>query len=423
MNRIYKSLALIGVLGCSSENSRSETLLTEATDGSSDVFQSTGGSLNSRGSPGGAPSLSGTGGSLGFSDGSISSPSAADLPGKLAPTRETAQALLDRLAVLYQDYAAAADPQGSHRITGRIKDGDPVAHTHVRVGQEWEILVTPGWLALPKMTVDVLALSSCHEMGHFVGGFPFKGPRRRVDDGTAVAAEGQADYFATKDCLPRLWAEDGSSNAAAFAELDSSQRELCTKAHSDPKSQALCGRILITALQAAQIYHEEAVKQSKRSNSGEGKADPDGVTAEGAADPKLETPDPSVVPRTYTAHSNAQCRLDTMVAGVLCDVKAVGTTIPGYVPPYGRFSAASQDAARPFACQDGPGARPKCWFHPNTQEFDCTEFQAPQCVMQNGHAAIRSCDPIAGLTYFQCQMDQICRPDADGNPECVSDDE
>jgi hypothetical protein len=327
----------------------------------------------------------------------------ADLPGKQAPTRETAQSLLNRIAGLYQDYAAAAEPPGSHRLVGVIREDDEVPHTYAQFGEEWRIVVTPAWLAYPTMTVDLLALTSCHEMGHFVGGFPFKGTSR-VEDGTASASEGQADYFATKDCLPRLWADERDSNAAAFAELDASQRELCTKTHSDLPSQHLCARALLTSLHAAQIFHKEYVQQFPS----------DAVDA-----PKLETPDLSVVSRTRTGRSNGQCRLDTLVAGIQCNVKAAGTTIPGYLPPYGTFSDASQNAARPFACQEGPGARPECWFYPDTRAFDCTEFEAPECVVENGVAAIRSCDAIDGLTDSPCFPNEICQPDADGFPSCV----
>ena len=413
MNRLCRLLALGAALGCSSENPES-TPLSGSTDGAQNPRESNGGGArNSLGSQAGAPNLSGTAGApsasgaagvpSGLSDGGASSLPGADLPWKLAPTRETAQSLLDRIATLYQDYAAAAEPKGSRRVVGVIRDDDPVAHTHAVFGENWEIDVTPGWIAYPSMTVDVLALTSCHEMGHFVGGFPFKGSSK-ADQGSASAAEGQADYFATKDCLPRLWANEQSRNAAAFAELDSSERELCTRAHSDLQSQELCARLLITALHAARIFHDEYLAQQP---------------SDAVDEPKLETPDPRIVTGTRTGTLDGQCRLDTMVAGIQCDVKAVGTTIPGYLPPYGVFSDASQEAARAFACQNGPGARPRCWFYPDTRGFDCSAFGPPQCVVENGVPGIRSCEPIDGPTLSSCFPNELCLPDADGNPSCV----
>jgi hypothetical protein len=325
------------------------------------------------------------------------------LPGKLAPTRETAQAVLDRIVALYQDYAAASEPQGTHRLIGRIRDWETVAHTHAVLGQEvWEIYVTPGWLAYPTMTVDILALTSCHEIGHLVGGFPFKG-NALDEDGSASAAESQADYFATKDCLPKLWANERDSNAAAFAELDPSELELCSKAYSDVQSQELCARILITAVQAAQIYHQQFISERKPSVP--------------APAPELATPDPRIVTKTATGSLDGQCRLDSMVAGIQCDVKESGTTIPGYLPPYGQNSAASEQAARPFACQEGPGARPRCWFYPGTQEFDCTGFESPRCIIENERAGYYTCTTKEGPLFSDC-FPYECLTAADGNPSC-----
>jgi hypothetical protein len=383
MNRLCHLLVLVGALGCSSEASESKSPFSESTDEARAVPEST---AESKLSPG--------------QDASGLPP--AKLPWKVAPTREAAQAVLDRIARLYQNYATAAEPSGTHEIVGVIRDDDLVPHAHAIFGKTWEIDVTPAWLAYPAMTVDTLAFTLCHEMGHFVGGFPFKGGSR-VADGSASAAEGQADYFATKDCLPRLWADERNSNAAAFIELDASKRELCTKAYSDLRSQRLCARLLITALQAAPILDKEYQKQFP--------SDP-------VANPKLETPDPNVISKTRTGTLQGQCRLDTMVAGSLCNVKALGTTIPGYLPPYGEFSAASQEAARPFACQEGPGARPKCWFHPDTHEFDCTAFGAPRCLVENGVHGFRTCDKLDGPTFSECAPTEVCLSDADGFPSC-----
>jgi len=329
------------------------------------------------------------------------SPPGAGWPGKLAPTRETAQAVLDRITALYQDYAAAAEPKGTHRLIGTFHEDDHAPHAHALLKTVWEIFVTPALLAQPGMTVDFVALLSCHEMGHLVGGFPFKGAQV-ADAASAPAAEGQADYFATKDCLPRLWADERSSNAAAFTELDSSERELCTSAFSDRQSQELCARLLITAVQAAPYDHQEYLAQK----------------LEGAAcgDPKLTTPDPHVVTKNRTGTLDGQCRLDTMVAGIQCEVKASGTTIPGYLPPDG-ISTASEEAARPFACQGGAGARPKCWFHAGTPSFDCTGFESPRCLVEDGKVGYYTCNTTSGPLFSDC-FPYECLTDADGNPSC-----
>ena len=412
MNRVCSLLALAAALGCSSENSGSKRPLDESASGTPTVRQSSAGSANSPESNGGglnfsgatsAPNGSGSaGGGLGFSGGGAAGLGAA-WPGKLAPTRESALAVLDRITTLYQDYAAAAEPQGTHRLIGTINEGDLVPHAHANIGALWEIYITPNLLTHPTISLDMVALLSCHEIGHFVGGFPFKGDGVEAY-GTMSAAEAQADYFATKDCLPRLWADELGSNAAAFAELDSSERELCTKAYGDQRSQELCARLLFTAVQIAPFYHQTYLAQ--------------GLAGAAHVDPSLTTPDPNIVSKTVTGTVDGQCRLDTMVAGIQCQAKGSGTTIPGYLPPYGEYSTASAEAARQFNCQDGAGARPKCWFNPDDQGFDCTGFEHPRCVVDDGgQVGFYECHTARGPTFSSCTPYE-CLTDADGIPSC-----
>ncbi|WP_437959405.1 hypothetical protein WME76_06940 [Sorangium sp. So ce119] len=334
-------------------------------------------------------------------------PSAGTRP----PTGEEAEAILDRVVALYQDHAAAANPAGTHDISWRIDwDSDAVsAHVLLKPGEDWTIEVTKGYLTVSSMTTEVFALTMCHEMGHFIGGFPFKTSRGGNSTGalgTSVSSEGQSDYFATKDCLPRLWANETEANAAAFAELDPSARERCTTATSDLASQQLCGRILLASLQTGRFYEEQAVLQAPRE----------------LVYPRFDTPDTTEVAVTKEGHPESQCRLDTLVAGAVCSVKATGTGIPGFVPPYGEYSAASEDAARPFACQTGPGARPRCWFQPDPVVTDCSELGEAACVVEDGVHGVRYCGTTSGVDYYWCFADEVCKTSRDGFSDCYAPD-
>lgn len=66
----------------------------------------------------------------------------------------------------------------------------------MEMGDEFwhHITVFGGFAKQPFMTADALAVTICHEIAHGLGGEPFK------ESGST--AEGQADYFATKTCLP-----------------------------------------------------------------------------------------------------------------------------------------------------------------------------------------------------------------------------
>lgn len=63
-----------------------------------------------------------------------------------------------------------------------------------------QLLVYRGMAHRREIDPDSLALIVCHELGHLYGGAPLK------PEGKYIAAEGQADYFATRYCLRRALA-------------------------------------------------------------------------------------------------------------------------------------------------------------------------------------------------------------------------
>jgi hypothetical protein len=82
------------------------------------------------------------------------------------------------------------------------------------------------------VTVDGVALIVCHEIGHGLGGWP-----TQLSD-PHVSIEGQADYFATKDCLQQfflLWSDD---NVTVTAEI----MQLCQQYYQTPLELKLCYR-------------------------------------------------------------------------------------------------------------------------------------------------------------------------------------
>lgn len=67
----------------------------------------------------------------------------------------------------------------------------------------WQVTVTGGLARQPDLTPDALALIVCHEVGHHLGGFPFRPATVPVME-TWAANEGQADYFSTEACSRKL---------------------------------------------------------------------------------------------------------------------------------------------------------------------------------------------------------------------------
>ncbi|MEC9281473.1 MAG: hypothetical protein VX642_02080 [Bdellovibrionota bacterium] len=69
-----------------------------------------------------------------------------------------------------------------------------------------QLLVYRGMAHRREIDPDSLALIVCHELGHLYAGAPLK------PEGNYIAAEGQADYFATRYCLRRALATINPEN-------------------------------------------------------------------------------------------------------------------------------------------------------------------------------------------------------------------
>jgi hypothetical protein len=179
------------------------------------------------------------------------------------------------------------------------------------------VAIMAGNLHKPSMTMDSLRLLICHEVGHFLGG----GPRRIAidpnEDQTWNVVEGGADYFASLQCLKRvLMGQDHSATPV---------HPRCAAAFKGADEQGICSRSLAAAETLVKFFAE--VKKVPFTFS-------------------IDTPDPTQTPSTWAHHPELQCRLDTYVAGALCDADPNVTLSP-------------TDLAH-GTCDD----RPRCWFNP-----------------------------------------------------------
>lgn len=186
------------------------------------------------------------------------------------------------------------------------------------------IVIKGGLVRHPLMTRDALTAIICHELGHQFGGAP-KQKRGQTDLRSWSSAEGQADYYATAQCLPHLFSEENPERGVTeFIDEKSHEqlREVCDSTY--------CERAALAALQMARVFASLRL---------------------GTPEPSLQTPDPTQVYQTDLGHPNPQCRLDTMISGIYCE-KARDRKFDDRDPFYG-------------ACSSQPGGRPACWFHPD----------------------------------------------------------
>lgn len=203
-------------------------------------------------------------------------------------------------------------------------------------GKRWIVSMFGGLARRPEITADGFALVVCHELGHHLGGFVFKGERW-------ASAEGQSDYFATHSCAKMIWGEDSAVNAQASNTVDSTARSACNKAWNKTADQNLCYRVAMASHSLATLL------------------------AFGNGQPKFDKPDQKQVSTTYLNHPAAQCRLDTYMSGGLCNVGFDINVIPAKGHKEGQSSLAAEKEAAKYSCASArqtEGNRPRCWFKP-----------------------------------------------------------
>jgi hypothetical protein len=202
--------------------------------------------------------------------------------------------------------------------------------------KKWFVRIWGGVPKFPSTTRDTFTLTLCHEVGHHLGGYPFYSH----DKSEWAAAEGQAEYWSTQACARRLWKREKTVNAT-YSNVENSG---CERVFSDTEEVDLCKRIY----RATEIQAELIGKISK------------GKT------PSIKRRDNSVVKELFVAHPNAQCRVDSMLMGLLCARDFDLSLIPGRANELGQNTISSEAEARSSSCfkVDGfeTGARPRCWF-------------------------------------------------------------
>lgn len=157
--------------------------------------------------------------------------------------------------------------------------------------REHNLFLFGGYARIPGMTPDLVMATLCHELGHGIGGAPLK----KKKDPEPISAEGQSDYFAYRFCLERMFKRVPAK--APVVAVSSYVEILCRSQSRDSASLEFCYRGFQTLEVERMVF----------------KKSPNGETS-------YETPDTSVVSEvndSETYYPSAQCRIDTMMAGLL----------------------------------------------------------------------------------------------------------
>lgn len=198
-------------------------------------------------------------------------------------------------------------------------------------GSTWEVNMYGGLARRKEVTKDGFAMVVCHEVGHHLAGYSFYGETEWA------ASEGQSDFWATQVCARRVFA--GSKTKQAVSKFATQQ---CDKKFKDATERSVCYRTADASQSLANLLS---------------------VLNDGDV-PKFTTPDRTEVRVTDPTHPQAQCRLDTYLAGALCGSEWKESLIPGKRFADRTSPAAEREAAK-YGCfkeSDGLAAHPRCWF-------------------------------------------------------------
>lgn len=199
-----------------------------------------------------------------------------------------------------------------------------------REGNVWIIRVLGGMARHHFVTEDAFILLLCHEMGHHVGGAP---KSSTLFSTSWSSNEGQADYYASLKCMRKLLSSQDNMRIIQNTQVPTTVRSRCSTSFQDPQESALCVRSSLAALSLAKFFNRGAETHTPVA---------------------FDTPDLSRVRRTSHKHPEAQCRLDTLFAGSVCETKV--------------SSDVSDEEEVSGSCHENLGnkigLRPLCWFSP-----------------------------------------------------------
>lgn len=178
-----------------------------------------------------------------------------------------------------------------------------------------EIYISKGMLSYQFMNPRLLNMILCHELGHYIGGAPksFRGKTKRRG---WSSAEGQADYFSTSKCIPKMF-NDGILTLMDIHSTKSCDTLICHNMHKLSFDISVFYASLKT----------------------------------GSVNISKELRDSFVVRKTIYTHPRPQCRFDTLLSGAQCSFK---------------YNESFDDSdAFIGSCMDDfvkVNDRPECWF-------------------------------------------------------------
>lgn len=152
------------------------------------------------------------------------------------------------------------------------------------------IFLFGGFIRLEGMSLDALALTACHELGHGIGGYPYKL--------SGSSTEGQSDYFASSKCLKVVfnYLSESQTHLDRIERLDEMDPRIVERCRVESKDFIFCVRAMNALADDMSFYKYQGLEVS-------------------FINPSLEIAKKLNLENTF--YPSAQCRFDTSIAGVL----------------------------------------------------------------------------------------------------------
>lgn len=245
-------------------------------------------------------------------------------------TEDEFNAVIEKVETIYAPVVAS---MGAKLRINRLWDNGNVNAIASRVSNTWIVDMYGGLARHSTITSDALALVVCHELGHHLGGAPKKLNRSNPTLSSWSTSEGQADYFSTLKCLRKVFLHDDNGIATRQLDVPAHLSKLCSKSWPNSVERNICIRSSMAGASVAALFTS--------------------LTNGRAA--QFNTPDPRAVAQIVHSHPATQCRLDTFLAGALCETH-FGEDVSQ--------SEEVQGTCHKFLGHQ-TGLRPNCWFVPS----------------------------------------------------------
>jgi hypothetical protein len=197
--------------------------------------------------------------------------------------------LVQKVQAVYSPVVASA---GGNLVINSFWNSNILNGFADRRDTQWLIEINGGLYRNGKITDDGLAALLCHELGHHLGGMPFKA------DSSWMSSEGQADFYSASICLRKVWGREDNLAAIQILSVPNDLKDQCSIADQINADSALCIRIAMAGFSFVEFNRIEH-----------------GYASETTA-VNFETPAPELNGKALT-YPRAQCRLDTFFAGAL----------------------------------------------------------------------------------------------------------